>query len=305
MGTEDAQRIATAQDGLIRRDQLTRAGMSIGAVRAQLAAGRWVRRTSTVLSTFTGTPTRSQDLWIAVLHGGDGAVLAGLAAAELAGLRHWTRPQIEVYVDRCVGPPGTEVAGVRFVRSRRDLRSMRAAARQPPRMLLQPAVLLWASGQASEATRDGVLAAAVQQRLTAPEALLDWVTRLSPVRHGASMRRALEMIAGGAESKAELDLVRLCRRFGLARPLQQVRRRDGEGRMRFTDAEWRTVDGRTLILEVDGAFHMDVDSWEDDIARQRSLSSAGVILVRCTTREARDGGRLAADLIRLGVPRAA
>jgi very-short-patch-repair endonuclease len=60
------------------------------------------------------------------------------------------------------------------------------------------------------------------------------------------------------------------------------------------------------VLEVDGGFHMDVEEWEDDIARQRALAAPDRILVRCTSRELRDEPeRVARDLITLGVPRAA
>lgn len=300
------ERCARSQDGLIRRDQVTAAGLSRDAVAAQVRAGRWVRRTSTVLSTFTGTPTRDQQRWIAVLHGGTGALIAGLSAAEMSGLRNWSRDEIDIHVRRDVGSPGSPVEGVRFIRSRRDLEVLRAGRRQPPRMALEPAVLLWASEQPSRGTVEGVLAACVQQRLTTADALAAWLERLAPIPKGRLMRAALIDIGGGAHSKAEVDLRRLCRRSGIAMPRRQTKRRDADGKIRFTDAEWRTVDGRTLILEVDGAFHMDIGSWEEDIARQRALSAHGVVVVRCTAREARDEGeRVASDLIRLGVPRAA
>ena len=93
---------------------------------------------------------------------------------------------------------------------------------------------------------------------------------------------------GGATSLAELDINRMCRRFGLPTPARHVRRRDASGRRRFTDCEWVLPDGTVLVLEVDGAFHMDVEHWEDDIARQRGLSRPGRIVVRCTARELRD-----------------
>jgi hypothetical protein len=133
-----------------------------------------------------------------------------------------------------------------------------------------------------------------------------WLEDLAPLRRSAMLRQVLAEIAGGAQSVAEIDMKRLCRAFGLVPPVRQVKRRDSEGRIRFTDCEWRLPDGRTLVLEIDGAFHMDVESWEDDLARQRALSGRDRIIVRCTSREMRDGQeRLARDLAALGVPRAA
>jgi len=85
-----------------------------------------------------------------------------------------------------------------------------------------------------------------------------------------------------------------------------VRRRDSDGRLRFTDCEWRLADGRILTLEVDGAFHMDVEHWEEDLARQRALTATDRLIVHCTSRELRDDPeRVATHLKMLGVPHAA
>jgi len=98
----------------------------------------------------------------------------------------------------------------------------------------------------------------------------------------------------------------MCRTHGLAQPARQVKRLDAGGRLRFTDCEWRLPDGRTLMLEVDGAFHMEVEHWEDDLARHRALAAADRVVIRCTSRELRDEPeRVARDLLNLGVPRAA
>lgn len=104
---------------------------------------------------------------------------------------------------------------------------------------------------------------------------------------------------------AEIDVRRMCRTFGLVLPSRQVKRRDSGGRARFTDCEWGLADGRTLVLEVDGGFHMAVEHWEDDLARQRALTSSDRLIVRCTARELRDEPeRVARDLRLLGVPAA-
>lgn len=152
----------------------------------------------------------------------------------------------------------------------------------------------------------GILAASVQQRRTTPEQLAEWLDRLAPLPGSRRLRATLIEIAGGADSVAELDVTRMCRAAGLAKPLRQVRRRDSDGRWRYTDCEWRLADGRTLMLEVDGIFHMDVEQWEDDLARQRALAASDRLTVRCTSREVRDEpDRIAEHLRLLGVPRAA
>lgn len=298
-------RLIASQDGVVRRDQLAAVGVSRDHIRAQVAARRWLVRSPTVLTTFTGTPALSQLHWIAVLHGGAGALLGGISVLELAGLRNWHRDELEVLIPAQSNPGSPRPAGVRYIRSRHPLERLRAHGHGVPRLRVEPAVLIWASRQRSTGTIEGILAACVQQRLTDARQLLEWVDRLSPLRRAPLIRQTLHRIEGGAQSKAEIDLGRLCRRFGLLPPVRQKKRRDALGRHRYTDAEWRTLDGRTLWLEVDGLFHMEADHWEDDIARQRALTSPNVIPLRCTEREVKEGTRLAADLIRLGVPRAA
>ncbi|TYL51368.1 hypothetical protein FXB39_09070 [Nocardioides sp. BGMRC 2183] len=196
--------------------------------------------------------------------------------------------------------------GIDFIRTRRDLTSFGHPGLTMPCCQIEPAILLFAAGDRSVRTAQGVLAAAVQQRRTSPSRLREWVERLTPLCRARLLLRAIDDMDGGAQSLAEMDVSRLCRAHGLALPARQVRRRDASGRYRFTDCEWRLVDGRLLVLEVDGGFHMDVENWEDDLARQRALSGPDRTIVRCTSRELRDEpDRVARDLRALGVPRAA
>ena len=74
------------------------------------------------------------------------------------------------------------------------------------------------------------------------------------------------------------------------------------GRWRYTDCEWDLPGGTTLVLEVDGAFHMEVEHWEDDLRRHRGLTRPGRLIVRCTSREIRDEPfQVAGDLRALGL----
>jgi very-short-patch-repair endonuclease len=304
MVSEEWRRIAVGQGGLLTRSQLSALGVDRWAVRHRLAAGRWVAHTPTVIGTTTGELTRSQLRWIGVLHSGPDALIGDLSAAEVAGLRNWQRDVVTVLV-----PHGTSVGarfpGLQFVRTRRPLREWRRRGGGLPVCRLEPAVLRFASTQKNPRVAEGVLAAVVQQRLTSPETLLGWVDRMQPLQGAERFRRALAEIGGGAQSSAELDVRRMCRAAGLRQPERQVRRRDADGRLRFTDCEWRLADGRVLVLEVDGGFHRDVEHWEDDIARQRALTSPYRMVVRCTARELRDEPeRVARDLRLLGVPAA-
>lgn len=275
--------------------------MARWSVAHRIASERWQLLSPTVIATTTGELSDEQRIWHAVLHAGDGAMAGGLTAATLAGLKNWHRDETTVLVPYRRGRP-SPLPGARFVRVRRSLR----AVGSPPRCRIEPAVLLFAAADRSERTAQGLLAAAVQQQLTSPESLLEWLDRLAPLRRTAKLRRAVEDIEGGAQSLAEMDVRRMCRAFGLASPTRQVQRRDADGRIRYTDCEWRLPDGRTLVLEVDGGFHMEAEHWEDDLARQRALTATDRIIVRCTSRELRDEPeKVARDLTALGVPAAA
>ncbi|UDY23139.1 endonuclease domain-containing protein [Nocardioides sp. Kera G14] len=296
---------ATGQAGVITFAQARAAGLTWSAIANRIRSDRWQKLSSTVLCTSTGQLTLEQRRWLGVLNGGDGAMLGGLTAAAVAGLQRWDRDEITVVVPyKAEVPP--QVAGVRYVRSRRAIETMRSPAEGVPRMLIEPAVLLFGAADRSERTAQGVLAAVIQQQLTTPDDLVRWVRLLKPLKRSKLLHVALSEMAGGAQSLAEIDIRRLCKRFGFPPPKGQVKRKDSEGRTRFTDCEWRLPSGQILILEVDGLFHLDVESWEDDLARQRALSEPGRIIIRCTARELRDDpDRIARDLIKLGLPRAA
>lgn len=290
---------------MLSRTQLRALGVDRWRVRNQVASERWTAVSTTVIATTTGPLTREQLVWTGVLHTDGPALVGDLTAAEGLGLRNWYRDEVTIVV-----PRGAQIdhpiRGVQFVETRRDLRKMGTTLHGLPLMRLEPAILHFAAYQPATRTAEGVLAAAIQQRLTTPSALLRWIDQMAPLRWAGRFRRVLREIDGGAHSAAELDVRRMCRRFGLATPDRQEKRRDTSGRLRFTDCEWRLADGRTLVLEIDGGFHMEVEHWEDDLARQRALTSRDRVVIRCTSRELRDEPEaVARDLGAIGVPRAA
>ena len=298
----DWRTIAQAQHGLLSQRQLTELGVSRATVRNHLRARRWSQRTASVYSVTTGPLSWDQQLWRAVLHAGPGSLIGGLTAAKVHGLRGWDREQITVLVDDSLS--FDELDGVRFFRTRRLLAEMRADSRLPL-CRLAPAVLLFAAHEPNRRTGHGAVAATVQQRLTTVPELASWLHRFRPLRGAKGFRALLDDLGSGAQSLAEVDLRRACRRFGLAPPDAQRPRRDRSGRRRYTDAEWTLPDGRTLVLEVDGAFHDDVLQAAADRARNRKLTSLRRVVISCTAYELRYTPQaVVEDLIALGVPRA-
>src|SRR5687768_10272617 len=94
----DWRPLAASQSGLITRRQLNELGVDRFFVRNQVAAGRWVYRSSSVIGTTTGELSREATMWLGVLHAGPGAIIGGLTAAEVLGLRNWRRENITVLV---------------------------------------------------------------------------------------------------------------------------------------------------------------------------------------------------------------
>lgn len=290
------------QCGMVARRQLLALERNHFHVRNQVAARRWVERTPRVVSTFTGELTIEQRRWLGVLHAGPRSMLGGLTAAEHLGMRRWERDVITVLVDDELAFEPVE--GIAFFRSRRSFELLARPVSELPTCHLEAAILMWAAYEAPQRAAHAVLAAAVQQRLTSPDRLLRWIDQLRPLRRAPAFRATLDDIAGGSQSGAELAVIRLCRGFGLVLPTRQRARRDRSGQRRWTDCEWDLPDRSTLVLEVDGSFHMDVENWGADLKRARQLTSRQRTVVRCTAYELRhEAGDVARDLIALGVPR--
>lgn len=293
--------VAARQAGVIARSQLTELGFDRHYVRTQLRARRWQPLSATVLSTTTGPVSQEQRLWCALLHADRPAIVGGLTALRLAGLSGWDREELTVVVPKSDDP--VRLAGVRFTETRRDLPAMTAAGTSPPRMRIEPAALLFAAYDRSERTACGLLAAVVQQRLTHADRLREELAVMRPLRRAPLFRMLLSDIGGGSHSASEVDLVRACRRFGVTVPDRQTPRRDRNGRRRWLDAEWLLDDGSVLVLEVDGAFHMNVQNWWDDMVREREQVIAGRRVLRCSSLEIRHKpDRVMRDLVAAGVP---
>jgi very-short-patch-repair endonuclease len=65
--------------------------------------------------------------------------------------------------------------------------------------------------------------------------------------------------------------------------VHQSARRDSQGRRRYLDVELRTRRGRRLAVEVDGAAHLIVGSYWQDMARANEIVLSGQSLLRFPT----------------------
>jgi hypothetical protein len=286
--------------------------LSPGKIRHLLTTGRWQRPYRGVLVAHSGRLDPPQDLWVAVLAAGPSAVLAGLAAARDGGLqRVWSRRgnAIDVYVPAARRAPDllrrlpAEMPAV-FVRRTRYLPKQDWQLGRPPRTSMERSLVDAAQWAITDQEARTVIAAGCQQRLVLPADILEVVGRMANVRRRALIRRTAHDLAGGPEALSEIDLARLCRRFGLPAPKHQERRRDANGRMRYLDAYWPEWH---LHVEIDGAHHMEVTQWEADMRRQNDIWVRGDRILRFSayqtrSRPAEVAGQIRRALLAAGWP---
>jgi hypothetical protein len=274
--------LAKNQAGIVRRDQLNTLPLSPAFVRAQLDARRWRPIGPLLIAVHNGPLTSEQQLWAAVLNAGPmgSSALCGRTAAQCAGLKGWATELIEVVVPRGARIPRLPELRIRLHESRRFAPTDLHPTRLPPQTTIERAAIDIGAWSRDARSACGVLAAVVQQRLTTPEQLRGELDRAGRVRHHRIMGLALLDIAGGAQALSEIDLGRLCQRFGLPAPERQVVRRERNGRKRYVDASWRRSDGRWVRVEVDGALHLLVETYWDDMNRSNEMTVDGEIVLR-------------------------
>lgn len=252
-------------------------GISPARIRAQLEAGRW-RRWGHAIALHNGPLTREQRWFVARVHGGPRALLTAFTVAEAFGLEGWRREPVDLLVP--LGARRCRTSPVALTLHR--VRDWDAVQRHGPAPVhrVADALLVAAASFPSGRPACGLLAAAVQQRLVTVADLRGCIGRAPRVRHRRLLLAAVEDIAQGSQALSEIDFVRLCRRFGLPPPEQQAPRRERGGRRRFLDATWRRGDGRLVVVEVDGALHLDQRRWWEDQHRQNEIVLSNAIVLR-------------------------
>ncbi|GIJ80310.1 hypothetical protein SAMN05443287_101450 [Micromonospora phaseoli] len=254
-----------------------------GKVRGRIRTGGWRSISHGLLLTGNGRLTRDQQLWVAVLAAGPGAVLAGVTAALEAGVRGLRSEPLHVLM-----PAARRVSRSVLRRLPIDMPAVlvhrtsvlpeaHLQVGRPPRTTTARALVDAASWAPSARAAQEVLAAGCQQRRVLPEELAAVLDVLPRARRRALIRQTIDDIAGGAQALSEIDFVRLCRRAGLPRPDLQEPRTDAAGRTRWLDAYWREWG---LHVEIDGAHHMDVRQWADDMRRQNDVWTTGDRILR-------------------------
>jgi very-short-patch-repair endonuclease len=281
--TDDLDALLHQQDYVLSVREALR-HVSRAAVRHRIKQGRWQQPYRGVVVAHSGPLSDTQRVWAGLLSVPQPALLGGRTAASLCGLRGYDQSAVHVLV-----PASSRVSDTRTRHSTDDswpvivhrtctLTPEDALWRsRPPRTTAARSVVDAAQWARNTDDALAIIAAGIQQRITTPDHILRVLERLPRARRRNMILAAANDAAGGAGSLAEIDFVRLCRRYRLPPPDQQVRRTDVLGRKRYLDAYWRAW---RLHVEIDGAHHLEARAWWDDMRRQNALWLAGDRVLR-------------------------
>jgi hypothetical protein len=289
---------AEQQAQVLHRRQLLGLGKTRSGIASQLKARRWQAVGPVAIALHNGPLTVEQHRWAAVLSAGGRATLAGRTALEVAGLDGWEMTAIQLLVPVGGHPPNLPGIAVEMHQTRRDEAYRFRVVGQPPRTTIERSALDAASWAASPRACAGLLAAVVQQRLSTAAGLLQALEKSGPIRRRPLIRQTLDDVAGGAQALSEIDIGQLCRRHALSVTARQSVRLDGEGRRRYLDGIVSGENGKQVAFEVDGALHLAVLSYWDDMQRSNELLIAGVPLLRFPSLAVRIDGEKVVDQFR-------
>jgi very-short-patch-repair endonuclease len=233
-----------------------------------------------VLAVNAGRLGQRQQQWAAVLSAGEGAVLAGLAAAQASGLRFTSRRLIiDVLVParrRVVSKPlAIDMPVVRIHPAdltRSDIQRGRPDLTPMARSIVDAA--RWAL---SDEEARQIVAAACQQKRVDPAAITEMATRLTRLHRRAVILETAAFATGGATTLSEIGFVQLCRRHMLPSPRMQEPRKDASGRHRYLDAYFADYH---LHVEIDGGYHREARQWTADMLRQNEVWLQGDRVLR-------------------------
>ncbi len=227
----------------------------------------WRRLTKRTFLAAPCSPTERQRVWAAVLHGGESARLSGRNALVLHGWNGELTAPYDVAIPHDVQP----VSGPEWMRIHRVAVPLTGPAAKPARTSAHLATAHAAAWARTDREAALMVISALQQRLTTPHRLRQALARLPRLPRRPIISELIAEFSGGAHSLNELDFAAMCRRHDVPEPRRQVKRFEGDGRLRAIDVEFLTPSGRVLRLEIEGVQHLDPANYFDDINRHNRL----------------------------------
>jgi hypothetical protein len=279
------RRDAVLQAGVVTRKQAITAGMSVGVINAKLRFGRWRAVYRGVYATFTGPLSRSAQLWAAVLHAGEGAVLSHESAGELQHLVD--TPATVIHVTIPARRRVTPLPGLTIHVSDRPARLPSYPDGVPPATVVEDTIIDLAEAADNVDDVYGWVTKAFGRRAvhTDEVSLLLAVDGRTRLRWRSELKEAIVAGSGGAHSTLELRWDRdVERAHGLPTSRKQVRFTSRGGKVGFRDrvyVEWG------LIVELDGKKAHPEEQRGTDNSRDNHAREAGSETMRYGWREVR------------------
>jgi very-short-patch-repair endonuclease len=269
--------LATGHEGVVRRDELLALGITHKHVAHQVKAGRWSTLGSNVVVLRTGILSRRQQMYAGCAHVGPRGALAGWTVLEERRLQGWDQPLVHTVVLH--GHLPGRLPGV-VVHQTRNLDAVDIARGPGPRSVTPARAAIDAAGWLRSArSASGLVLAVAQQKIATPAEMLDVLERIWRVRHTATLRGTLVEAMAGADSLAEVDVLRMMRSIGFREVRRQVRI-ELPLRTARIDLGVRLADGRTLLVQVDGPSHDDPRQRLEDQECDEALRALGYVVVR-------------------------
>jgi hypothetical protein len=259
---------------VVTRAQALAAGISPGAIRSHLRAGRWRTLRRGVYATFSGPVPRPALLWAAVLAAGEGAVLSHHTAAELCGLADEPSDLIHVTVPgqrRTIAPAGER----HHVSTHLD--DSRHPTRLPPQTRIEATVVDLVQSAPDVASAVGWVIRACARRLTTAERLRAAFAARPKLRWREPVAVALDDAAAGCHSVLEATYrSRVERAHGLPTAARQATRARRGGRW-YDDVRYER---HATLVELDGAVAHRPESAGRDNRRDNAGTVAGLSVLR-------------------------
>lgn len=227
-----------------------------------------------VYATFTGPLGRSAQLWAAVLHAGEGAILSHETAAELLGLAD--RPDALIHVtipnSRRVRSP----SGVRIHVTRRPIPQWRFAKGVPPHTMTEDTIVDLVNAAKSRDDAVGWITAGFARHLTGEHPLRQALSHRAQLRWRTQLDEAITLAARGTHSVLEFRYDRdVEQAHGLPPAARQVPFTKANGRRGFRDRYYARYGG--LVVELDGKrYHQETG----DRARDNQAAADGGATLR-------------------------
>lgn len=263
------------EDAVATRRELLKLGFS-GATLAQKCrpGGGWTRLQPGVYLLTGGKPSRKQLARAALLRAGPLAVITGLEAVRLRGVRRLPEDdRVHVLV-----PHGKGVASRDFMQVERTNRPWHGSlVNGLPVVSLARALIDAARCIDRLDVIRAMIADAVQRRLVSTEQL---ASELRFIRLGGTHlpRRVLDEIREGVRSAAEAWSISLIRRSGLPAPQRNVLIRDKNGKqIAIVDGWWGEVG---MVWQIDSKeFHTSPEDYARTMAQHSALVAEGIFVV--------------------------